>query len=74
MHTSWEATYARKMAFFYKHRNLLQATRADRVAAVKKEVVEFEDAIKSDQLTHEAHCEACRGGTGCAKQFELSPH
>jgi hypothetical protein len=74
MPTSSEATYGRKLAFYYKHRNLLQHSRADRVAAVKKEVAEFEDAIKSDQATHETHCEACRERRPCFKEFQLSPH
>lgn len=74
MPTSWEASYARRMAFFYKHRELLQHSRADRVAAIKREVEELEEAIKSDRATHEAHCSDCRQHQFCMRSLEISPH
>jgi hypothetical protein len=74
MPTSWESTYARKMAFFYKHRNLLQATRADRVVTVKREIAELENAVRSDLAAHEAGCGNCRKKRFCLKAIELSPH
>jgi len=74
MSTSSEAMYARKMAFFYKQRGLLQHSRADRVAAIKREIAELGDAIKSDRATHEAHCQDCRERRFCLEGFRLSPH
>jgi hypothetical protein len=73
MPVSWEATFARKMAFFYKHRGLLELSRADRVAAVKREIAELENAQESERASHKANCGRCQSGEFCFASLELSP-
>jgi hypothetical protein len=70
---STESTCAAKLALFYKQRGLLQASRADRVAVIKREIVEFEDATKAERAKHMAHCRTCLEKQFCAKRFESRP-
>lgn len=77
---SKEATYAETMALFYKQRGLLQHSRADRVAAVKREIEELEAALELDMAARKADhaaclrarrpdCEGCRKRQHCFKGF-----